>query len=409
MLVTEIDVDHPVDIPPGLDQSGKPYRRALALARRRGRPLGVVESAVPDGGLPRARVAELVRFAGTDPLARPAHPPAEIPFVSVVVATRDRPDALRRCLDSIERLDYPSFEVIVVDNCPSSATAADVVARLRPARGALHYVREDVPGLAHAHNRGLRDARGDIVAFTDDDVVVDRRWLDAIVDAFDDDPTVGAVTGMIMPAAIETESQAWLEGWAGFGKGLVRVRYDADERRPDDPLFPFTAGVFGSGANMAFRHAALHDIGGFDPALGAGTPAQGGDDLAIFFDVITAGYSLVYEPAAIVFHAHRPDYASLRRQAFGYGVGLGAYAAHVLATHPRRALGATAHAGTAARRLFGAHSPKNDRRPADFPRELVWRERAGVVVGPWRYWQSRRASDHERSPLPSEHTTAATA
>ena len=171
------------------------------------------------------------------------------------------------------------------------------------------------------------------------------------------------------------------------------MRYDEATPPTDDPLFPFTAGVFGSGANMAFRRRALDAIGGFDRALGAGTPARGGDDLATFFDVITAGYALVYEPDAIVFHSHRPDYASLRRQAFGYGVGMGAYAAHVLTTHPGRALRSGALVGTAARRYFGAHSPKNARRPADFPRELVWRERAGVVVGPWRYWRSRRATD----------------
>ncbi len=253
MLVTEIDIDHPVDILSGSDHDGKPYRRALALARRSGRPLAVVECAVPDGGLPRARVAELVRFAGVEPNGVPVQRRVGEPFVSVVVATRDRPESLSRCLHSLERMNYAAFEVIVVDNCPSSAAAAEVVAGLHPARGTVRYLREDIPGLASAHNRGLQDARGDIVAFTDDDVVVDPRWLDAIVDAFDDDPTVGGVTGMIMPAEIETESQAWIEGWAGFGKGFARVRYDEATPATDDPLFPYTAGVFGSGANMAFR------------------------------------------------------------------------------------------------------------------------------------------------------------
>ena len=209
---------------------------------------------------------------------------------------------------------------------------------------------------------------GTIVAFTDDDVVVDRRWLRALTDPFRADPTVGCVTGMIMPAELETPSQAWIESWAGFGKGLVRRRYEDRAGPSGDPLFPFAAGAFGSGANMAFRLDVLRSIGGFDPALGAGTPARGGDDLATFFDVIAAGHAIVYEPAAVVFHADRPDYASLRRQAFGYGVGMGAYAAHVLRTHPRRALGATSRwaprPGTTSppiRRRTGAVRPTSPR------------------------------------------------
>lgn len=400
VFVTEIDIDHPVDIRPGLDQNGRPYRRALALARRRGRPLGVVECAVPDGGLPRARVKELVAFAGgapADPPATPLVDPAPhleaLPFVSVVVATRDRPDALHRCLESLARLDYPSFEIIVVDNCPSSSETAELVTRFARSSRSVRYVREDTPGLARAHNRGLLHATGAIVAFTDDDVVVDRGWLGAITEVFRDDPTVGCVTGMIMPAELETASQAWSESWAGFGKGVVRRRYEDGAGPSDDPLFPFTAGAFGSGANMALRADVLQAIGGFDPALGTGTPARGGDDLATFFDVITAGFVLVYEPSAVVFHAPRPDYASLRHQAFGYGVGMGAYAAHVLKTHPRRVLGARSRMRPAARHYFAADSAKNKRRPTDFPRELVWRERAGLFLGPWRYWRSGHSSE----------------
>jgi len=390
-FVTEIDVDHVVDIRPGLDRDGRPYRRALALARRGRRPLRLVECAVPQYGLARARVAELVAFAGDvpgDPAAAPEREPR--PRVSVVVATHDRPEALQHCLESLLGTDYPGFEIIVVDNCPESEASAEVVGRFAHAR--VLYVRESVPGLARAHNLGLSYATGSIVAFTDDDVLVDRSWLGAIVDAFGDDPKIGCVTGMIMPAELETPSQAWIEQWAGFGKGLVARRYADTDAPSDDPLFPFTAGAFGSGANMAFRTHVLRAIGGFDPVLGAGTPARGGDDLAGFFDVIDAGYAIVYEPSAIVFHAHRPDYESLQRQAFGYGVGLGAYAMHVLTTHPRRALGAMRLVGPASRHFLAAASTRNNRRPPDFPRELVWRERAGLAAAPWCYWKSRRST-----------------
>ncbi len=131
---------------------------------------------------------------------------------------------------------------------------------------------------------------------------------------------------------------------------------------------------------------------GFDPALGAGTRARGGDDLAAFFDVIAAGYAVVYEPAAIVHHAHRRDYPSLQRQAHGYGVGLGAYLAHVLVHHPAHARAALARLPRAAQHFLSSESPKNASRPGDFPRELVWRERLGVLAGPWAYVRSRRVT-----------------
>ena len=371
--------------PPRTRSRGEAVPARPRAARRRGHPLGVVECAVPVGGIPQARVAELLRFPGAEPDTGPGPRRDDAPFVSVVVATRDRPEALRRCLDSLERLDYPSFEIVVVDNCPSSGEAAEVVAGMHRAPSTVRYVREDSPGLACAHNRGLRDADGDIVAFTDDDVVVDRHWLDAIVDVFAGDPTVGGVTGMIMPVEIETESQAWIEGWAGFGKGLAQVRYDEATPPKNDPLFPFTAGVFGSGANMAFRRRALDDIGGFDRALGAGTPARGGDDLATFFDVITAGYVL-----GVRARRDRLPCAPARlRGAAPPGVRVRGRHGRLCRARGRSSIRAASgrdDARPSGRHYLAANSEKNKRRPADFPRcQSRRREPAGLVVGPWRY------------------------
>ena len=85
---------------------------------------------------------------------------------------------------------------------------------------------------------------------------------------------------------------------------------------------------------MAFSLEALQEMGGFDPALGAGTRARGGDDLAAFFDVLQHGYRLVYEPAAVVRHRHAREMAVLERQVHGYGVGLTAYLTSCLAAPP---------------------------------------------------------------------------
>lgn len=148
---------------------------------------------------------------------------------------------------------------------------------------------------------------------------------------------------------------------------------------------------------MAFRADVLRDMGGFDTALGTGTIARGGDDIAAFFDVLVHGHVLVYEPGAIVRHRHRPDYESLRRQATAYGVGLGAYLAHVVVEHPRQALVGLSRIGQGARHFVGASSAKNVRRPADYPSELVWRERIGLLRGPWGYLRSRIETRHVHS------------
>jgi hypothetical protein len=169
----------------------------------------------------------------------------------------------------------------------------------------------------------------------------------------------------------------------------VLRRFDPRALPVDDPLFPFAAGRFGSGANMSFRTDVLREIGGFDAALGAGSRARGGDDLAAFFDVIVSGHVIVYEPGAIVRHAHRPDFESLRRQSFGYGVGLGAYLAHVASRHPRHAFHGMFRMRHAAAHFLAPGSAKNVRRPADYPKQLQWRERVGVLLGPGSYVRSR--------------------
>jgi hypothetical protein len=228
---------------------------------------------------------------------------------------------------------------------------------------------------------------GDIVAFTDDDVEVDPGWLAAIARAFTESDAA-CVTGLILPAELETPAQLLVEQAGGYSRGYTRHTFTAAMPSPS-PLFPFTAGRFGSGANMAFRAGWLASRGGFDPATGAGSPARGGDDLFAFLRVITSGGTLVYEPAAIVRHWHRRGYEGMRKQAFGYGVGLGAYLTASLRARPALLGAMLRRAVPALRHLLDPRSVKNAGHEPDFPRELVWRERAGLLTGPFAYAVSR--------------------
>jgi GT2 family glycosyltransferase len=325
---------------------------------------------------------------------RPARPPLdpldEATPVTIVVATRDRPEALARCLDSLLAQDHPAFEILVVDNAPSADTSATLVGSFAEAHATcVRYAREDRPGLAHAHNRGIELTTTPIVAFTDDDVVADPSWLRHLTAGFASESDVACVTGLIEPLELETQAQRWLEEYAAFGKGSQRRAFSRQDSN-DDPMFPYRAGTYGSGANMAFRTDVLRRLGGFDGALGAGTPALGGDDLAAFVEVLDAGYRLVYEPSAVVKHEHRREYEGLRRQAFGYGAGLTAYVSSVVWRRPARIAAVARRLPAATRYALDPASAKNARLPVDYPRELRRLELRGMLVGPLYYARSRR-------------------
>jgi O-antigen biosynthesis protein len=395
---------------PDCAREGQPYRLATVLVRLHGTPLGCVEVPLHDGELDRGEFDRAVATqlgdaiaahcrddacaAGTAP-ARPRCMERRLRFLerappaSVVVASRDGESTLAECLDSLLALDYPRFEIVVVDSASRSNGVATLVARCGGARP-ITYVREDAPGLALAHNRGLRAATGSITAFTDDDVIVDRLWLAQLAQGFEAAPQVACVTGPILPLELETPAQLWAEAYWGLGKGFERRVFD---RRPPDGerVYPYAAGVFGSGANMAFRTSVLRGLGGFDPALGAGSPSRGGDDLASFFDVVSAGHRLVYEPTALVRHRHRLDYPSLERQAYAYGCGLAAHVTRTMIERPRRVLEVALRAPEGLALIFGARSPKNARRPADFPHALTRAERRGMVLGGLAYVRARHA------------------
>lgn len=324
---------------------------------------------------------------------------ASPPFVSIIVATRDRPESLTICLESLLSLEYSNYEIVVVDNAPQSNATFDLIRGAYGHLPQIRYVREDHPGLAIAHNRGLVDVRASIVAFTDDDVVVDRYWLVELVQGFLCAENVGCVTGSILPAELETPAQVWFEQYGGFCKGFARRVFEIPKSRSNNPLFPYTAGAFGTGANMAFAASALKAVGGFDPALGAGTTARGGDDLAAFFKIVTSGYRLVYQPNALIYHSHRREYTALRRQAFGYGVGLTAFLTKSLLDRPQYFFDFITRIPYGLIHLFSAESPKNAKKAADYPPDLTTLERKGMLCGPICYLRSHWEVRKMRPPF----------
>jgi cellulose synthase/poly-beta-1,6-N-acetylglucosamine synthase-like glycosyltransferase len=148
--------------------------------------------------------------------------------------------------------------------------------------------------------------------------------------------------------------------------------------------------MFGSGANMAFRADVLRGMGGFDPALGSGSRALGGEDLAVTFAAIQAGFQVAYEPSAVVHHLHHTDYHKLRRQVYGYGVGLSAYVTQTAVSRPASLRSLLIRLPRAAWYALHPGSGKNQSKAAGYPRELTLLEIRGLIYGPFAYLRSRR-------------------
>jgi glycosyltransferase involved in cell wall biosynthesis len=313
---------------------------------------------------------------------------ADRPLVSVVVCTRNRPEGILVALRSLLAMRYRPFEIVVVDNAPSSDATKDAVLAAYGADPRVRYVREPRPGLSCARNRGLTEASADIVAFTDDDVTVDPWWLHGIVRGFRAAPEVGCVTGMIVTAQLENSAQLYFHLREAWGAVCERRVFDLTENRDDSRLYPYSAGIFGAGANFAVSRVLVKEIGGFNEALGAGTVTGGGEDLEFFMRTILAGSRIVYEPAAVVSHYHRTDLSELTRQMRAYGTGNTAALAAILLRVPR------ARRELPLRILHGLLriSTLNDRVKDNptLPQGLMGKEMRGLLIGPWLYFKGRR-------------------
>jgi glycosyltransferase involved in cell wall biosynthesis len=299
--------------------------RRLALASHEG---GIVRHLLGDRfGAPAPALDDLLSI----PPSCPRRTGAPQLHVTVAVCTRNRASHLADCLDALMALDYPFdlLDIIVVDNAPVDTSTRDLVARYRRVR----YTCEPRPGLDNARNRAIAEARGDILAYTDDDVVVDAGWVRAVAQAFEEEPHAMCVTGLVVPDETDTPAQLLFERYGGFGRGFHRWVYRAGTAVDAVRDYGGT-GRFGTGANMAFRRRFFDAHGPFDPGLDVGTPANGGGDLEIFLRVLAQGHALVYEPAAMVRHRHRRSYPELRTQIANNGIGFYAYLVRTARWHP---------------------------------------------------------------------------
>ncbi len=400
--VVQIDLN---DAVPDVDcarPDGSSYRAAWVLVRHDGTPLGNLMLDAVDSKVSAERLQGAAAAFASRPRSRPR--PSEQPRVSVIVPTAmARVAQLQASVESLAQLDYPDFEVIIVDNRPGDHPPVEL--------SGVRVVREHRPGLSAARNAGLAAATGEIIAYTDDDVEVDRDWLNAIVVPFVEDPRTAIVTGSVFPFELESDAQIWFERYYGvlLEREYSPLRFERTHgfglRRTDlntgaELVYSiYKTDELGIGANMAMRASAIRDIGGFDLALGAGTPASAGEETVAFIGLLMKGQALVYQPAAIVWHKHRDSVEALERQTYGYGVGMTAMLTALLLRKPVHFLGLASVVPAWMRLRLGRRSSP-DAEPSlpidddPYHARLNRLGRNGMLRGPLAYlrgtWMQRR-------------------
>jgi GT2 family glycosyltransferase len=388
--VGEVDVsslDADIDVP---ELSQSRYREARLVVRDSGRVLGTVDVPVDAGKVRAQAVRDAVDSAlGTDRSPEVAADDTDL-TASVVIATAGRAAQAERCIASILLGARVPDEIVLVDNAPHLGRNAEALRELADTHDIVRYASEPRPGASAARNLGAAAATTDIVAFTDDDVVVDRWWLHNLLTEFGDS-RVGMVTGLVAPHVLDTPAQVWFEGIGGFGKGFDRRRFSREDTEIH-PLFPYTPGMVGSGNNMACRRRVWTELGGMSTALGPGTATRSGEDLDLFLRYLLAGGAITYTPHALVWHEHRRDEVDLVDQVRGYGIGLSAMLTRLVVDEPREIGPVLRRIGPGLHRLVGASRQKSVATSASPPKSLHRAELAGFVRGPLALHRSRKTA-----------------
>lgn len=324
--------------------------------------------------------------------------------VSVVIATHSRPHDLRRCLTAITQQQTARIvEIVVVDNSNGQTNNGAVVSDFPDIR----LIDEPRQGLSYARNAGILACQGDIVATIDDDVVVPEDWLEKLIRPFHR-PDVMVVTGNVVPLELETEAQCLFEnyGEGGLGHGFHPFEADRDWLDGFRWYAPQTWQL-GNTANAAFRSTVFHhpQIGLMEETLGTGMPTGAGEDIYFFYKVLRAGYTLVYNPTAFIWHRHRRTLSALSRQLYYYSRGSVAYQLTTLRHYGDVRGLSTLLIGTPL--WYGQRLWSRCFRGSVYPLRLIIHELLGHLSGLWSLWiASRRVNRLGRSQSASYPPTS---
>jgi glycosyltransferase involved in cell wall biosynthesis len=300
--------------------------------------------------------------------------------VTVVVCTRNRPALLKSCLEKLSCQVTQPAEIIVIDNASDTEQTRTVTEEFSGVR----YIREDKLGLDIARNRGALEAKCSVVAYTDDDTTPNPYWVYRINETFQN-PTIAAMTGLVIAASLGSEAEVIFEKYWPFNRGYVNKLYDnnffSSTLESGPPVWKI-----GAGANMAFRKNVFEEVGYFDERLDVGAAGCNGDS-ELWYRILANGFSILYNPLAVVSHSHRNSIQALKKQLFGYMRG---FTVAILIQYYR-----FGHPGNIRQliKVFPFYYLSLLGRGFPFYRskyQTIFSEMAGVISGLFYYWRNRK-------------------
>jgi GT2 family glycosyltransferase/exo-beta-1,3-glucanase (GH17 family) len=230
---------------------------------------------------------------GQDNSRLPLRPLQRAPFVSVIVCSYNGGQTLAVCLDSLGKLNYPEYEVILIDDGSTDDTA--YIAAQFPR---VRYIHQSNHGLSHARNTGAAAAKGEVFAYTDSDCMADVDWLYYLIATLVSGDYAGVGGPNVTPPA-----QNWIQACVAAAPG-----------GPSHVLLTDTVAEHIPGCNMAFHRWAFESMGGFDPEH-----RKAGDDVDFCWRLQQAGFVIAFSPTAIVWHHRRFTLRAFLKQQQGYG------------------------------------------------------------------------------------------
>jgi O-antigen biosynthesis protein len=242
---------------------------------------------------PKKAFYALQKKLGQENSALPHRPLPRAPFVSAIVCSYNGGRTLAACLDSLGKLNYPDYEVILVDDGSTDDTA--YIAAQFPR---VRYIHQANHGLSHARNTGAAAAKGEVLAYTDSDCMADVDWLYYLIGTLVSGDYAGVGGPNVTPPA-----KNWIQACVAAAPG-----------GPSHVLLTDTIAEHIPGCNMAFYRSAFESIGGFDPEY-----RKAGDDVDFCWRLQQAGCVIAFSPTALVWHYRRFTLRAFLKQQDGYG------------------------------------------------------------------------------------------
>jgi len=239
--------------------------------------------------------------------------------ISVVIPTYNRQALLSHCLTAATNQDYADYEVVVVDDASSDGTAGMVRERFPH----VHYLRQVTNrGPATARNRGVREATGDTIAFTDDDCVPPSDWLSRLADGYRRHPSVGAVGGYQEASAEVLRTSLVAQYERHVNRQVYHVR--------DQEYWGGFECPAGGTNNLSYPRRVLQEVGGFDETF----PVAAGEDAYLKWQIVQRGYRFLFVPIKVT-HLQEYSLSAFRRQQVRRGMGAAHFEWRLYGHYPR--------------------------------------------------------------------------